>query len=439
MNPLSSDPLSQAEQAIHDGKINEARVMLIDYIKRDPNYDRAWWLLTFTLTDVGKQVDCLKRVLHLNPGHAQAREWLAKLKKTGSLPPLKQAVNPFLAGETEFPPAEPLPSPVFSSRAIEPPVSAPVPVWPTPEGRHSAPSLESILFPNGQTFNAVPPSGTNPPVWTLPEDEKPEPPAPGQPVQGLPPEGKKPRKKNTWIVDVVIISIILCVAITAGAIYWVRQTGFEALSALQTPGPTSAQTDKPTITLEPSWTRTFTRTPTATETLTETPTLTPTLEFTLTPSPIPESMIGPVVSLYPPDFTLIDAMTGEQVTLSDYRGQPVLLLFFATWCPYCKAEMPSLEAVYQEYKDDGLVVLAIDSGEAASTVSNFGITYDLTFPLLLDEDQAVNNLYNVDTLPRHFFIGRNGRISLIEYGAMSSGQLDFQAKTLVKIYSTPTP
>lgn len=438
MNPLSSDPLRQAEQAIHDGKIQEARAMLIDYIKRDPNYDRAWWLLTFTLTDLSQQVDCLKRVLNLNPAHSQAREWLANLKKTGSLPPLKPTVNPFVTGSLSGMPDEKPKPPVFSSRT-EKPVPVATSMWPAPE-HESYSSVEETLFPNGQTFNSAPvtvtpPPDTTPPAWTLPEDEKPEPPEPGKQAKDSTPPGKKQRMKNTWIIDAIIISAILCVAITVGIIYWLNQQTKFMLSDLQ---QTVESVSIPTDTFMPSWTRTSTHTPVPSNTSTETSTLTPTLEFTLTATPIPENMFGPVVSLYPPDFTLTDAMTGKQVTLSDYRGQPVLIFFWASWCPYCKAEIPELQAVYERYKEDGLVVLAVNSGEDASTVSSFGLNHVLTFPLLLNSDQEVDAAYGVDTLPRHFFVGRNGRISLIEYGAMDSGALDWQVKILVKKYPTQT-
>jgi len=447
MNPLSSDPLRQAEQAIHDGKINEARAMLIDYIKRDPNYDRAWWLLAFTLTDLNQQVDCLKRVLNLNPGHVQAREWLAKLKKTGSLPPLKPAVNPFVSGNTGALTGEPVPPPTFRPTPAEKPAPPSASMWPAPE-RKPVPVAEPPVVPSWQAPSAAPaspppPSDTVPPAWLMPEEEKPEPPTPSrvkQPVQGPPANGKKSKKKNTWIVDFIIVSVVLCLAVTVGGIYWLsQQTKFAVQELQQTAQAAQAQIIAPTRTPIPTWTTTSTHTTIPSKTPTETPSLTPTLEFTYTPTAIPTNQIGPVVGLFPPDFTLTNALTGEQITLSDYRGEAVLIFFWATWCPYCKAEIPDLQELYAQYAEEGLVVLAVDSGETSSTVAGFGSASGLSFPLLVDADQTVTAAYKVDTLPRHIFISRYGRISLIEFGAMDRGELEWQIKVLLHQFPTPTP
>jgi peroxiredoxin len=447
MNPLSSDPLRQAEQAIHDGKINDARTILVDYIKRDPNYDRAWWLLTFTLTDLNQQIDCLKRVLQLNPKHAQAREWLAKLKKTGSLPPLKPTVSPFVTGSLSAPPEEKPEPPVFTSRRVETPPAGSM--WPVPEQK-PAPSVEETLFPTGQktvpsaAAPVTPPPDTNPPVWTLPNEEKPEPPRPGDPAQGPQPKGKKPRKKNTWIVDVILVSTILCVAILAGAYYWFSQQGYSLLEYLQPTINVTYTTDTPafTRTAIPSRTPTVTDTPAISLTPSETPTETPTLEYTLTPSAIPTNLIGPAISLYPPDFTLTDVISGQTVTLSDTRGQPTILFFWATTCSICKTDLLNLQAVYEKYATDGLLVLAINAGESSEVVTNFGLGNGLTIPLLLDPDKDIYRDYQVSKLPRYIFVGRNSRITLIENNSMDSGELEWQTKILLQMFpsqQTPTP
>ncbi len=118
-----------------------------------------------------------------------------------------------------------------------------------------------------------------------------------------------------------------------------------------------------------------------------------------------------------PDFTLVRADTGETVSLSDLRGQTVVLNFWATWCPPCRAEMPELEAAYLEqgYPDD-LVVLGVNQEETVEQVMRFMDDFSLTFPVVLDTDAAVRKRYAVPGLPATFFIDREGVIRARTYG-----------------------
>lgn len=110
-----------------------------------------------------------------------------------------------------------------------------------------------------------------------------------------------------------------------------------------------------------------------------------------------------------PDFTLVTA-TGEAVRLSDFRGRPVVLNFWATWCPPCRAEMPDLQALYDTGRDRGLVVLGVNLQESAVAVSAFATRYNLAFPLALDTDGAVARLYGILPLPTTYFIDATGRV-----------------------------
>lgn len=112
-----------------------------------------------------------------------------------------------------------------------------------------------------------------------------------------------------------------------------------------------------------------------------------------------------------PDFVLATA-DGGQVRLSDLRGQVVLLNFWATWCPPCKAEMPDLNALYRQHgAARNFTVIGVDSGETPAVVAAFARQNGVTFPLALDQDESVTNgLYRVRGLPTSFIVDRAGVI-----------------------------
>ena len=117
-----------------------------------------------------------------------------------------------------------------------------------------------------------------------------------------------------------------------------------------------------------------------------------------------------------PDFTL-PTTDGASITLSGLRGSPVILNFWATWCPPCRAEMPELEAFWQDYESDRLMVIGLAQGEEGVVVEGFarGVV-NTTFPLLLDQRTDVGALYGVRALPTTVFIDADGRIQAIKVG-----------------------
>lgn len=124
-----------------------------------------------------------------------------------------------------------------------------------------------------------------------------------------------------------------------------------------------------------------------------------------------------------PNFSLT-TLAGEQVNLSDYAGQVVMVNMWATWCPPCKAELPTIDAYYQEHSADGFVVLAVNSQEAQGTVDAFISASGFTFPVLLDSRGDVMGQYNVRALPTSFIIDRDGKVSYIHTGEINRQQLD---------------
>jgi len=108
------------------------------------------------------------------------------------------------------------------------------------------------------------------------------------------------------------------------------------------------------------------------------------------------------------DFTLTD-IQGKNWKLSDLRGKVVVVNFWATWCPPCRKEMPDLESLYVRFRDQGLVVLAI-SDEDATKVKPFIAEHKFTYPILLDPGRKVNNLYQIDGIPKTFIYDREGKL-----------------------------
>jgi peroxiredoxin len=108
------------------------------------------------------------------------------------------------------------------------------------------------------------------------------------------------------------------------------------------------------------------------------------------------------------DFTLTE-LRGETWTLKEQRGKVVVVNFWATWCPPCRKEMPDLETLYQRFKDQGLVILAI-SDEDAGKVGPFIAEQKVTYPILLDPGRKVNELFQIEGIPKTFVYDRSGKL-----------------------------
>lgn len=119
----------------------------------------------------------------------------------------------------------------------------------------------------------------------------------------------------------------------------------------------------------------------------------------------------------PIEFTL-PLLSGGRAALSSFRGKVVLLNFWATWCPPCRSEMPSMEVLYKRLNSKGLEILAVDSGEDAATVQQFIRENSHTFPVLLDSDNKVSSQYGIRAIPTTYIIDREGKIIGVVRGAI---------------------
>ena len=126
---------------------------------------------------------------------------------------------------------------------------------------------------------------------------------------------------------------------------------------------------------------------------------------------------APQAGFLAPDFALEDA-EGNLTRLSDLRGQPVLLNYWATWCPPCRAEMPAMQTVYQEYQSQGLVILAVNATQqdSRSAALAFAAELDLSFPILFDKQGLVGEAYQIRSMPTSFFIHPDGTIQEVVIG-----------------------
>jgi peroxiredoxin len=118
---------------------------------------------------------------------------------------------------------------------------------------------------------------------------------------------------------------------------------------------------------------------------------------------------------FAPDFKLQDTQ-GKTVSLSDYKGNSVvLLLFWTTWCPYCREELKLLNEKYTELASDGTQVLAINIGEQLERVADFAQRYNLLFRILLDENSEVAAAYKLLGIPIYMIIDQQGYIRYRDY------------------------
>ncbi|GAJ97259.1 peroxiredoxin [Geomicrobium sp. JCM 19055] len=121
-----------------------------------------------------------------------------------------------------------------------------------------------------------------------------------------------------------------------------------------------------------------------------------------------------------PNFEL-ETMSGETIRLSDYRGERVILNFWATWCPPCRAEMPDMQEIHED-ADADVEIIAVNTTNSETSIENveeFVDELQLTFPIPLDTSAEVANEYLVQVMPTTYFIDREGRVDRVAYGALN--------------------
>jgi peroxiredoxin len=142
------------------------------------------------------------------------------------------------------------------------------------------------------------------------------------------------------------------------------------------------------------------------------------------------SAIPTEVNYAAPDLTLTN-LDGKTVALKDYRGSVVLVNLWATWCPPCREEMPTLQVFYEKYKNDGFVLLAINQEEPRDVVAPFVEEYGLTFPIWLDLNYEAETKFNTMNLPSSYVIDRGGIVRLMWVGGVSEKNLEYYVPKVI--------
>ncbi len=145
---------------------------------------------------------------------------------------------------------------------------------------------------------------------------------------------------------------------------------------------------------------------------------------------IPNSVI-PVAVNYPAPELSLQNVDGKSESLIDYRDQVVLVNNWATWCPPCKAEIPTLQAYYETHTMDGFVIIGIDAGEPQSEVLKFVQEHNMTYPVWFDLENAAMNAFKNQSLPSSFVIDRKGIVRLAWVGEISGEVLEKYVTPLI--------
>ena len=126
-----------------------------------------------------------------------------------------------------------------------------------------------------------------------------------------------------------------------------------------------------------------------------------------------------------PDFTL-KSRQGDNLRLEDFRGQVVMLNFWASWCGPCRQEMPLMDEIYEQYKDLGFTVLAVNVDENRDEAHRFLDKVPVSYPILYDPESQVSEQYNVQAMPTTVMIDRNGNARFLHYGYKPGYEDDYE-------------
>jgi peroxiredoxin len=126
-----------------------------------------------------------------------------------------------------------------------------------------------------------------------------------------------------------------------------------------------------------------------------------------------------------PSFTLA-ALTGQQAALSQYKGQVIMVNFWATWCGPCQQEMPLLDQMYKKYKPAGFTLIGVNVDKEGPAVKDLMARKPVSFPVLLDPANQVSKAYHVDEMPSSVLIDRKGEIRYIHRGYRPGDENEYQ-------------
>lgn len=120
----------------------------------------------------------------------------------------------------------------------------------------------------------------------------------------------------------------------------------------------------------------------------------------------------------------IPALAGDSIKVSDFSGKITLFNFWATWCPPCRAEMPSIERLYKQMSGTNFRIIAVNAGENRSQVASFIEKNKYTFPIYLDESNALSSIFAARGLPSTYLVNKEGKVIAVRIGAMEYDQAE---------------
>jgi len=134
--------------------------------------------------------------------------------------------------------------------------------------------------------------------------------------------------------------------------------------------------------------------------------------------------VVPIAVNYPAPQLALENVNGKTESLADFGGQVLLVNNWATWCPPCKAEMPTLAAYYNEHNAEGFTIIAIEAGDPVDAVSQFAQSYNLKFPIWLDPNSASLKAFGNGSLPNSYVIDRSGTVRYAWTGEINRAMLE---------------
>ena len=149
-------------------------------------------------------------------------------------------------------------------------------------------------------------------------------------------------------------------------------------------------------------------------------------------SPSSDRSVTPMEVNFPAPELALENLDGETQSLADFEGNVVLVNNWATWCPPCKAEMPSLKKFHDAHAEQGFTVIAVEAGDGLEEVLAFAQSYDLTFPVWLDPNGAALDAFKNGSLPNSYVIDRTGTVRLAWTGEISLAMLEKHVTPLIE-------
>ncbi len=141
-------------------------------------------------------------------------------------------------------------------------------------------------------------------------------------------------------------------------------------------------------------------------------------------SPVADLSVVPMAVNYPAPQLALENVNGKTESLADFGGQVLLLNNWATWCPPCKAEMPTLKKFHDAHSAEGFTIIAVEAGDGKDEVLQFANSLGLTFPIWLDPDGAALNAFKNGSLPNSYVIDRSGVVRYAWTGEISLAMLE---------------